>query len=60
MRAAHEAVTDETYIELLHFVSCFIAEQAFLPGDRLSSLSSRLKGGCGHDWPPHSLPLARH
>ena len=26
--------------------------QAMLPADRLSSRSSRLKGGCGQDWPP--------
>jgi hypothetical protein len=28
--------------------------QAILPADWLSSQSSRLKGGSGHDWPPHS------
>jgi len=29
-----------------------------LPADRLSSWSSRLKGGCGHDWPPHEEKYA--
>jgi hypothetical protein len=28
--------------------------RAFLPADRLSSRSSRLEGGRGHDWPPHA------
>jgi hypothetical protein len=27
--------------------------QAILPADWLFSQSSRLKGGSGHDWPPH-------
>ena len=27
--------------------------RAILPAGQLSSWSSRLKGGCGHDWPPH-------
>jgi hypothetical protein len=27
--------------------------QAILPADWFSSRSGRLKGGCGHDWPPH-------
>jgi hypothetical protein len=31
---------------------------AILPADQLSSWSSRLKGGCGHDWPPHEEKYA--
>jgi hypothetical protein len=33
---------------------CGRVGQAFLPADRLSSLSCRQQGGYGHDW----LPLA--
>jgi hypothetical protein len=29
--------------------------QAILPADELSSASKPLKGGCGQDWPPHTL-----
>ena len=31
----------------------FHVGQPILAADPLSSGSSRLKGGCGQDWPPH-------
>jgi hypothetical protein len=34
--------------------------RAILPADQLSSWSSRLKSGCGHDWQPYARYSASH